>query len=470
MPRVAIHHPLPAILRVGFSLTIALIYIAILASYPEKNNLVLLFTNFAIVAYSFWRAFYKQRYGYSLYQFFYIFSLLFLGIAPLVQYKQSVQSVVGYDIRDSTYITVNLVLISVFICIDLVYRFRHRSAPTKSNIKKVPQSTRLKDTTLLKIVLLLLSLCSLSYAIYINQHDLAGLFFRDDLIERTEIESVSVGIILDIVRPLSVFAFLYYYVVGKSKLFKVILFVIAFIACSPLGLSRFRMGAYWIPVILTVFSSLSRKNLLGYIYTLGMLVVFPMLEVVRMLSSHIERGNLLGSFGDKISGAFTSMAYDSYQSLAFVMQNSFITWGQQLTGVIGFLVPRSLWEGKPIGTGFTIADIYNLGSSNISMNYFGEGYANFGFIGVVVFAIFLAIFMRLMDYRYWSAKGRFTLFMVIYMIVLGIFTYILRGDLMGSTTSTVVAVLSASVVYAAALFASRFDFNRLRSSIQKEVS
>jgi oligosaccharide repeat unit polymerase len=433
-------------------MTILAIYLSILFSHPEKNNLVITVTNFVIVIYCVTRAFLFQKYNYSIYQFFYIFSLLFMGLAPLVQYKQSIQTVVGYDITDNTYIITNVILIAIFIIIDIIYgtyQPRKKLKPPSKFQKSNTTKYLMKDTFILRLALLVLSSISLVYALYINQQDLTGLFYRDTFIDRVVIEDNMIRILTGIIRPLAIFAFIFYFAIGKSKSFKTVLFLIAMLSCFPLSLSRFLIGAYWIPVLITIFQSLSMKKTLGYVYTLGLLILFPMLEVFRAFSVYVERGDLMSTFLEKTTVAFSSITYDTYQSLAFVIQSNFITSGQQLLGVLGLFIPRSMWEEKPVGSGFTVSNHYGLGFDNISMNFFGEGYINFGIAGIFLFAIFLAIAIRFLDREYWSIKSHrgLQLFPIIYLIVLGIFAYLMRGDMLGSFTSTIGAIISVTLVY-----------------------
>ncbi len=441
------------LLKTIFIVVIAAIYVSILFSYPSMSDMGVIATNVALVVYATYRSFFSLKYNFSIYQFFYIFSLLFMGLAPLVQYKQSIQTVDGYDIAGSTYILTNLVVLTVFVVIDFIYHYRHKRpaellAIQMEGSKVLSKKFNIKDTLKLRTLLLALSLSSLVYIVFVNQNDLTGLFYRDIFIDRIEFKDNMTMILAGVLRPLSIFTFIFYYKIGKSKPFKMLLFGIALITCFPLALTRFLIGAYWIPVVITVFNSLSKRRVLGYLYTVGLLILFPIFEVFRALSVYVERGSLSVAFFEKVFEAFSSMTYDSYQSLAFVIQNNFITFGQQLVGVLGLFIPRSLWESKPIGSGFTVSEKYGLGWDNISMNFFGEGYINFGFIGILLFAVALAVTMRYLDRKYWTrAPANGLLFPVVYLIILGIFAYIMRGDMIGSFTSTIGVTLSAVVVY-----------------------
>ncbi len=451
--KVKLPRAVPKFLRGLFLLSIASIYMSILLSHSNNNDIVIIVTNLIIVAYSTFRAFFFQKYNYSIYQFFYIFSLLFMGLAPIAQYRQSVETVDGYAIAESTYIAVNMIIIGTFIVIDTLYRYRHKSSVKVVAIKKEPPvSGGLRDSALLKSLFLLLSLISLFYALYINNFNLSGLIYRDIFIDRVEIDDGFRQILSMIVRPLAIFSFIFYYKVGSSKFFKLLLFGIALLACFPAGLTRFLAGAYWMPVLLLVVKPLNTRKLFGYLYTFALLVLFPAFEIFRAMSLYTTQSMIVDEFFKRVSEAFVSMSYDSYQSLAFVFQNGFTTAGGQLLGVLGLFLPRSIWEAKPIGSGFTVSEQYGLGFDNISMNYFGEGYVNFGLFGILLFAVALGLSIRFLDRKYWSTEGRgerLLLFPVVYTIILGIFAYIMRGDMLGSITSTISVCLSATIVYMA---------------------
>ena len=141
------------------------------------------------------------------------------------------------------------------------------------------------------------------------------------------------------------------------------------------------------------------------------------------------------------------MTYDSYQSLAFVVQNNFITYGKQLIGVLLLWVPRSFWFDKPIGSGYTVAMNYNLGWDNISMNFLGEGYVNFGLFGIFLYMAVLAIIMAILDKKYWvSYKGNiYNLFTPFFLVLFSNLTFLLRGDMMFGTTVMVGTLLSCYI-------------------------
>lgn len=146
---------------------------------------------------------------------------------------------------------------------------------------------------------------------------------------------------------------------------------------------------------------------------------------------------------------FTSINFDSYQSLAWVFQNNEVTNGRQLMCVLFFWIPRSFWPDKPYMSGRMIAEKYNLWFEQISMNYFGEGYLNFGIMGVLLFTVVLAYISARFDKLYWVTNiGKIhNSFAVFYLLFMGMFFFIMRGDLMNAFSYTLSLLFGAYLVY-----------------------
>ncbi|MBS5037215.1 MAG: O-antigen polysaccharide polymerase Wzy [Fusobacterium sp.] len=79
------------------------------------------------------------------------------------------------------------------------------------------------------------------------------------------------------------------------------------------------------------------------------------------------------------------------------------------------------------------------------MNYFGEGYINFGYIGIVLFIIFIAYINARFDKLYWNYREK-NYFVVFYLIMLSMEIFILRGDLMSSFAYLIDSFLSGIVI------------------------
>ena len=170
----------------------------------------------------------------------------------------------------------------------------------------------------------------------------------------------------------------------------------------------------------------------------GLLIVFPFLNQFR----HFSAGTSL-KFGLNFD-MFAEGHFDSYQNFALIIFENIISWGRQLLGVLLFWVPRTIWPSKPIGSGHYIAEELSMSFHNISANFFAEGYINFGFLGIILFVVFLAWFTARMDNIYWEVvhEKQNNFFRVIYYLMLGMLFFIMRGDLLSSFAFTVGIILS----------------------------
>lgn len=120
-------------------------------------------------------------------------------------------------------------------------------------------------------------------------------------------------------------------------------------------------------------------------------------------------------------------------------------------GMFGLGVPSKSYNimaaSKPMGSGFYVAETTHLSFNNISMPYFGEGYINWGYLGVVLFAIVLAYVLAKLDKKYWTYthyQGK-TINKIKYFMLLGLLMFILRGDLLSSFAYTIGYMVSFEI-------------------------
>jgi hypothetical protein len=119
-----------------------------------------------------------------------------------------------------------------------------------------------------------------------------------------------------------------------------------------------------------------------------------------------------------------------------------------------FWIPRSFWPTKPIGSGAFLAEEQGFFFTNVSCNYFAEGYINFGIIGIFIFIIVLSFVTAKLDKMYWTicVNSRNNYFNVIYCVLLGMIFFMLRGDLMSSFAYSIGFLFSIWLVYKVASF------------------
>lgn len=224
---------------------------------------------------------------------------------------------------------------------------------------------------------------------------------------------------------------------GFSKKQLMLLFVLMLFSVFPSSLARSAVAMYWLPIAIISFPLLRKKNVFSLFMFSAFFLIFPFLDIFRRFNDNISY---------KVAGFdfLNTMNFDASQEFMAVMKWDIVTYGKQLLGAILFFVPRSFWPDKAVGSGYMIAHEHGV-FGNISMPWWGEGYINFGYIGVVAFSILLAYFNKKFDSLYWRKKHRgeeLTVFDGYYLILLGSILFILRGDLLSSFSYTVGTISS----------------------------
>lgn len=409
-------------------------------------------TSIFIQLYSIYNIFTREDEPYSLLKVFFLFSLFFFGIAPLLQFYNNVVIWYYRPLNEWETFRTNSLVIIILILYRFFYDLFRKLKVKESLIVKInAYSINRKIGFIRSLLLILISLISFFLVFQSNNYNILPMIIRGgDIL--SELLDVGEGnssptkwlIINNFVRPIAMMCFLYYVISpNKNKFVFTLLLILALITCFPTGMPRFAAAAMYIPLMLIVFKYARRKHVFSLIFIFGLLVVFPFLDSFRTLSDNSEI---------KIGLYFTMFLeghFDSYQNFALLISNNIITYGTQLLGVLLFWMPRSIWVDKPIGSGAFAAQKLNFTYDNVSANYFAEGYINFGFMGILIFLILLAYFTARLDAFFWkkvSFKDN-NYFSVLYTISLGFLFFILRGDLLSSVAYACGFISSALLVY-----------------------
>lgn len=424
------------------------IYIMILNTRGIYNSESFYISNTLIIVYSLINILIHENKAYSVKKFFHLFVFFFMGIAPLLQYKNGDQTVVGYDISEQTYIYTNYIVLMCSICFDIFYNVFYKSIRFRNFEYKFRLGiTKRNEPKVWTRLLVTLSVFSCLYILYYYRNAPLLLVFRG-------IEGISVGtnqesgnymamITECVIRPLSVVCCINYLCIGKNKSIKIFLFLLSLITCFPLSIARLRVAAYYIPMLIIIFPKLRYNNKFVIVFIGGILLVFPFLNIFRNWGNS-DMLSVTDTFA-----MFRSMNFDSYQSFAFVIQNDIITYGRQLLVALFFWVPRVFWPNKPFFSGHMVAHEYGLWFDQISMNYYAEGYLNAGLFGVLIFVIILAYCSAKFDVGYWKYNnGRTnTLYAPFFLIFASMLFFILRGDLMFAFEYTICLMLDCYIIF-----------------------
>lgn len=373
---------------------------------------------------------------YSLYKIFHVFILFFFCIAPSIQYKNNIHFFGTYFSEDS-YLQASFLVLLILLVYNIVYITTFAKAKIKERhlthvelLREEKPIGRWRGLCMLGV-----SLFTFLLVFYTNGFNFASMLFRggDFSEERIELERSAGLIVGNFLKPMSMVILLAAYIAGvRQKAFFAILLILFLLTCPVTGMARFSVAAMYIPVCLNMIPLFRRKDVFVLILCFSLLVVFPFLDNFRYYSAGQEL-----EFGLNFD-QFTELHFDSYSMFMRVLSENIITWGHQLLGVLFFWVPRSLWPTKPIGSGAFLAHEKGWYFTNVSMPFFGEGYINFGLLGVFVFAVLLSVVSAVEDKRYWSVlvKREHDLRKIRYFILLAMLMFILRGDLLSSIAFT----------------------------------
>lgn len=251
---------------------------------------------------------------------------------------------------------------------------------------------------------------------------------------------------------------------GRKLLFSrvcvlLVLFLLVLITENPYTEKRNALGPLYIALLLVafpkVFSSWSRRMLL---LVAGMVLVFPAITI--FTHQHQALADVsMSQVWDSIVDHYFSINYDSWANIYTAVEIASVhgvQWGHQLLGSLLFFVPSSLWTAKPLATGIFLADYlianYSMWFTNLSAPLIAEGYLDFGFAGVILYAgaaAFVVMFLNRIAVRghKWLSFPLAVYGAVFLMIVL-------RGSLMialGFASAALLAFGAASALLSAKL-------------------
>lgn len=435
-----------------------------------QENLFLLLIHILIAGISSLSLFMYRNNSFSIYKIIHLFFLFFLCIAPISQYKFGVSFWGAKRFSDIEYIYISFVVLCVLLLFNTIYYIIYKKGKC-SIITKIYKkiSNPIVVTKKLKTKEFVFFVCFdiiiLFLILYIYNFNPFYLFVRGGIVETESLLDIKVTalpqsvtlIIGNFFRPMAAIILLIAHKLGANKIKLFILGLFTLIIAFPTSMPRFSAAAMYIPILLSFSKTLRKPNVFVFSFVIGLLVVFPFLNNFRYLTS-----NTKFEFGLDFE-MFLEGHFDSYAMFGHVLTNNFITYGNQLLGTLFFWVPRSIWPSKAIGSGAFMADELNLELSNISCCFFGEGYINFGYFGILFFTIFIAWFSASFDKVYWNSKrekkNNNAFFELIYFTLLGLLFFMMRGDLMSSFSFTLGYISSILFLYYILLFKRKYSFS-----------
>lgn len=373
------------------------------------------------------------RRPYSLQKMVNFFILFFFIIANAIQYStNTITSSITIELLYDDYVRFQILVFIIVVLFNFSYGMYDTSNKCVAAKHDVDYSSQR---------VILLSVLSLIIMLWSARNNILTFFVRGIVEELSNSSGggeesqgyVSYLIMQKVVRAIPFSCAIIAMNSGFRKKDRLILLLLMLIALFPPGLPRNAIAMYWLPVLLISSKRLNKGNVFIFLMLFGLLVVFPFFDIFRRWNGSFEYEYSLDFLND--------MNFDSSQEFMIAIKKNVITWGYQLLGAVLFFVPRAIWPSKPIGSGALMAEDDGV-FSNISMPFFGEGYVNFGFVGVVIFTIVLASICSKLDKKYWYNKDVFNRYKPYYLLLVGAILFIMRGDLMSSLAYTLGTIAS----------------------------
>lgn len=362
--------------------------------------------------------------------FYYIFNLLFMSFIPWINYSNNVVFWSNNIFSSSDYIFANIILFIFNFLIFLFYKLFPNSTIKESKILKEPNF----------LIAILVSSISLFIVLYAFEFNLNRVFFRGvegDLSDSSSVNPFfSIFVMLSRLLPAFI---LMRYLIAKKYYKASVIFIFVLLCAFPTGIARFLVAFIYLPLLLTVVPLLRKSINITLLIIFSIIIVFPFLNQFRYFSTSNEIKVLPEAV------FFNQAHFDAYQNFVEVLRVDFVTHGYQLLGVLFFFIPRFLWNDKPFGSGYQLSLDLGYAFNNISMPFIAEGYVNFGYLGFIIFSIFLAFFMRKVDSLYLIEANNINFNYCKGVFLCAAIFFMLRGDLMSSYSFLLAGIVAFKI-------------------------
>jgi hypothetical protein len=246
---------------------------------------------------------------------------------------------------------------------------------------------------------------------------------------------------------------------GRKLLFSricviLLLLVLVVITENPYTEKRNALGPLYIALLLVAFPKFfagwARRM---WLFVGGMVLIFPAITV--FTHNHLSVGEVsMAQVSDQIVDHYFSINYDSWANIYTAVEIAGahgVQWGHQLLGSLLFFVPSGVWSTKPLATGIFLADYlivnYSMWFTNLSAPLIAEGYLDFGFVGVILYAGATAYVVTLLNKIALRSNRWVSLPLAVYGAVF--LMIVLRGSLMvalGFASAALLAFGAASAL------------------------
>lgn len=337
---------------------------------------------------------------------FWVFTYVFMGLAPLTQLRLRVDPATSPRI-DSALIWTSIVVVLIglgafFGGLVAARNLWSRLAATRFT-RVVSPRINLTRTLVLSVFALLVN------AYYISKIGIGTLLeSRSAVTERGQDvlgESTVASIIVAVAMMTLLVAFVaivkYWDAAEKPDKALIVVIVVLgttlLVTLNPISSPRYLFGtaALAVAALFGLFATAKRFRFVALSAVAALVLIFPALDAFRYSSSaQLKTSSPLESLASPDYDAFAQI-----NNTLLYVQNHGSTDGQQALGVLLFWVPRSIWPDKAFDTGILLADSRGYVVKNLSAPFWAELFINGGWVLVILGMFALGLVAGVQDRR-----------------------------------------------------------------------
>jgi len=384
--------------------------------------------------------------GFSLREIYYLFMVIFMFVAPLIQYISG-----QFPWWDTHLLTNERIIYTNTLILLFAVLFELTYTKTKGHARTFVGKIFQKEIKHHRLYISWMLIVSALYFVYVfrKASSIVLLFSRGTYGKVFTEVSQPVMLILDItLAGISVNLLAYVIATAKkrssssNRTLLALSSLLVILLNFPTGRARFWTGAVYLGIFLAWKRVIKTKNAFKIIFITSFIILFPLLNLFRTQAINVVLGSNIKppTFLETI----TTGDFDAYSMLVrtiAIVHEKGPTNGRQLLGNLLFFVPRSMWQNKPVGSGHEIAQRLGWSFTNVACPLVGEAYINFGIFGIPLFAIVLGYVTKKLDSVYYGSVVHFSCNVraieLLYPFYIGFLFFILRGDLLSSLSYTI---------------------------------
>jgi hypothetical protein len=387
--------------------------------------------------------------------FFWLFTYIFMGLAPAVQIRGAQPSKTTPDISSFTDAHTMWVVILGIVMFEVGTLAAHL-IPESRRAHGQPSTGDRAFRPAVTIALLVLGLAFGAY--FLQRVGLAALFTSREAAVAAKREAFPDLPVYSIVSALAVYPTLA--AVGALIALRrsatsagtrvgYLLLILAGVAMlavvvNPIGTARYPSGtvAFAFVVLAGALNTPARVRTTLIATVLGLFFVFPIADAFRRTGGSVKR---LGFFQEYLGNPDYDAVWQVSNALTY-WSSGLAQAGRQALALPLFWVPRNVWADKPTDTGIMLAGFQHYPVSNLSAPLWAEAIVNGGLVGLVVVFLLFGYLVRRLDSRVLVSVRSPSVWLVVGAIFPAYSLILLRGSLLQATGAVVVTAASLLLV------------------------